>query len=121
MTRGKPLQTGVRVRLAPGLTWEDLAALSPTQIRDQDLFPGGFLPSTEAIEEVTWAHTTPLICTVGRAAADTVVGSEGSTGAVSAPAGATLRLRLRYQHRSTRRTPTPLSKRSRRPRPPPPP
>src|ERR1700710_1282039 len=26
MTRGKPLQTGVRVRLAPGLTWEDLAA-----------------------------------------------------------------------------------------------
>src|SRR4051812_7414348 len=33
---------------------------------------------------MTWAHTTPLICTVGSTAEDTVVGSAGSTGAVSA-------------------------------------
>jgi cytochrome c peroxidase len=44
MTRGKPLQAGVRVKLPAGMTWEDLAALSPAQIRDGDLFPGGFLP-----------------------------------------------------------------------------
>jgi hypothetical protein len=36
---------------------------------------------------ISWAHTTPLICTVGNAAADTVSGVEGSTGAVSAAAG----------------------------------
>src|SRR6478735_3474989 len=36
---------------------------------------------------ITWSQTTPLICTVGSAAADTV-STDGSTGAVSAPAGA---------------------------------
>src|ERR1700674_690863 len=36
---------------------------------------------------ITCAQTTPLICTVGNAAADTVSGNEGSTGAVSAAAG----------------------------------
>src|SRR5437868_11941801 len=36
---------------------------------------------------ITCAQTTPLICTVGNAAADTVSGSDGSTGAVSAIAG----------------------------------
>ncbi len=44
MTRGKPVQQGVRVRLKPGLTWESLAALTPEEIRAQDLFPAGFLP-----------------------------------------------------------------------------
>jgi cytochrome c peroxidase len=43
MTGGKPIQTGVRVRLPAGQTWESLAALSPDQIRHQDLFPIGFL------------------------------------------------------------------------------
>jgi hypothetical protein len=36
---------------------------------------------------ITWFHTTPLICTVGNAAAETVSGS-GAAGAVSAAAGA---------------------------------
>ena len=44
MTRGKPVQQGVRVRLKPGLTWEKLAALTPDEIRAQDLFPAGFMP-----------------------------------------------------------------------------
>ena len=44
MTRGKPVQRGVRVRLPEGVTWEQLAELSPTQIREQKLFPAGFLP-----------------------------------------------------------------------------
>ena len=44
MTRGKPVQRGIRVRLAPGTSWEELAAMAPEAIRDCDLFPQGFLP-----------------------------------------------------------------------------
>lgn len=44
MTRGKPVQEGVRVRLPSGTTWESLASLSPQQIRDSGLFPPGFFP-----------------------------------------------------------------------------
>ncbi len=44
MSRGKPVQQGVRVRLAAGVTWESLAQMSPEEIRDKDLFPQGFLP-----------------------------------------------------------------------------
>jgi len=44
MTGGKPVQQGVRVKLPPGLSWEKLAAMTPEEIRDGDLFPQGFLP-----------------------------------------------------------------------------
>jgi cytochrome c peroxidase len=44
MSRGKPVQQGVRVKLAAGVTWERLAQMSPEEIRDKDLFPQGFLP-----------------------------------------------------------------------------
>ena len=44
MSRGKPVQTGVRAKLPAGTNWDSLAALSPDQIRDRDLFPRGFLP-----------------------------------------------------------------------------
>jgi cytochrome c peroxidase len=44
MTRGKPVQGGTRVRLPAGTTWEQLAELSPTDIRDRGLFPRGFYP-----------------------------------------------------------------------------
>jgi len=44
MTRGKKIQGGVRVRLAPGLTWEALAAKDPAEIKAQGLWPEGFLP-----------------------------------------------------------------------------
>jgi cytochrome c peroxidase len=44
MTRGKPVQEGVRVKLPRGVTWEALAAMSPGEIREKDLFPRGFMP-----------------------------------------------------------------------------
>jgi cytochrome c peroxidase len=45
MSGGKPIQEGVRVRLPDGVeNWQALAAMSPQQIRQQDLFPQGFLP-----------------------------------------------------------------------------
>jgi cytochrome c peroxidase len=44
MSGGKPVQDGVRVRLSEGATWEDLAALSPEEIRERGLWPAGFLP-----------------------------------------------------------------------------
>lgn len=44
MARTKPVQEGVRVRLAKGQTWEGLAEMKPAEIREQGLFPAGFLP-----------------------------------------------------------------------------
>jgi cytochrome c peroxidase len=44
MSRGKPIQEGVRVKLAKEMTWEKLAATSPNEIREKDLFPAGFFP-----------------------------------------------------------------------------
>jgi cytochrome c peroxidase len=44
MDRTKPIQEGVRVKLPAGVTWETLAAMSPDQIRDQNLYPKGFYP-----------------------------------------------------------------------------
>src|SRR5512140_2213847 len=44
MSRGKAVQEGVRVTLPKGVTWDALAAMSPEEIRDKDVFPAGFLP-----------------------------------------------------------------------------
>jgi cytochrome c peroxidase len=44
MERAKPVQDGIRVKLPAGQSWDSLAALTPTQIRDQNLWPQGFLP-----------------------------------------------------------------------------
>jgi cytochrome c peroxidase len=44
MDRGKALQDGVRVKLPAGTTWEQLAAMTPDEIRDRGLWPKGFLP-----------------------------------------------------------------------------
>lgn len=44
MSGGKAVQGGIRVRLPSGTNWEDLAALTPEQIRERGLFPAGFLP-----------------------------------------------------------------------------
>lgn len=44
MSRGKPVQGGVRVKLPDGVTWEELGAMSPDQIREKGLWPAGFLP-----------------------------------------------------------------------------
>src|SRR6266852_5239820 len=44
MFRGKPLQEGVRAKLKSGVTWTSLAAVSPEQIRERDVFPDAFKP-----------------------------------------------------------------------------
>jgi cytochrome c peroxidase len=44
MTRGKAVQAGVRVKLPRGATWDKLAAMSPDEIKAQNLFPQGFFP-----------------------------------------------------------------------------
>ncbi len=44
MSRGKPVQAGVRVKLSDGQTWEKLAALSPEEIKSKNLWPAGFYP-----------------------------------------------------------------------------
>lgn len=44
MANGKAVQGGVRVRLPQGVTWEQLAELSPDDIRNRDLWPTGFYP-----------------------------------------------------------------------------
>jgi len=44
MSRGKPVQGGVRVKLPMGSSWHELASLGPDQIRQRKLFPAGFLP-----------------------------------------------------------------------------
>ncbi len=44
MTRGKAIQEGVRAKLPQGVTWAQLAAMSPEEVREKNLFPAGFLP-----------------------------------------------------------------------------
>jgi cytochrome c peroxidase len=44
MSRGKPVQSGVRVKLPEGQTWQTLAAMPPEQVKERGLFPRGFLP-----------------------------------------------------------------------------
>jgi cytochrome c peroxidase len=44
MTRGKPVQEGVRVKLGKDMTWDRLAAMSPDEIKSKDLWPSGFFP-----------------------------------------------------------------------------
>jgi cytochrome c peroxidase len=44
MFRGKPIPVGPTARLGPGITWEKLAEMPAGQIRENGLFPKGFLP-----------------------------------------------------------------------------
>lgn len=44
MSRGKPVQEGVRARLPQGMTWEKLAALTPAEIKAGNHWPAGFYP-----------------------------------------------------------------------------
>ncbi len=44
MTRGKPIPVGPTARLPKGMTWDQLARLSPDEIRARGLFPKGYLP-----------------------------------------------------------------------------
>jgi cytochrome c peroxidase len=40
----KPVQSGVRVKLPQGVTWDSLAAMDPAEIRQRGVLPEGFLP-----------------------------------------------------------------------------
>ncbi|MDI9818749.1 MULTISPECIES: cytochrome B6 [unclassified Legionella] len=44
MSRGKPIQEGVRVKLPAGMSWEMLGKMSPEEIKEKGLYPQGFLP-----------------------------------------------------------------------------
>ncbi|MDQ3266640.1 MAG: cytochrome B6 [Myxococcota bacterium] len=51
MTRGKPVQGGIRVKLPAGTTWDKLSSMSPEEIRKQKLWPKGFLPLPHPFHE----------------------------------------------------------------------
>ncbi len=44
MSGGKAVQEGIRVKLPEGMTWKKLGSMSPEEIREQDVFPAGFMP-----------------------------------------------------------------------------
>lgn len=44
MSRGKAVQAGARARLGEGLTWDELGAMSPADIKAKGVFPIGYLP-----------------------------------------------------------------------------
>lgn len=44
MSRGKPVQAGVRAKLPANTDWDALAKMAPDQIRERNLFPRGFMP-----------------------------------------------------------------------------
>jgi cytochrome c peroxidase len=52
MSRGKPIPVGPATKLPEGTTWETLARLSPQEIHERGLFPGGFLPLPHPHHEV---------------------------------------------------------------------
>jgi cytochrome c peroxidase len=44
MSKGKPVQESIRVKLPKDTTWEQLAAMSPEEIKSKNLWPAGFYP-----------------------------------------------------------------------------
>jgi cytochrome c peroxidase len=44
MSRGKPLPVGPTAKLAAGVTWDQLAGMSPSQVRQRGVFPYPALP-----------------------------------------------------------------------------
>jgi hypothetical protein len=55
MSRGKPIQEGVRVRLPAGVSWEALAKLNPDEVRDRGLYPAGFMPLPRTTPRGGWS------------------------------------------------------------------
>ncbi len=52
MSAGKPVQAGVRVKLPAGVTWDQLASLSSSEIKARSLWPAGFYPLPHPHHEV---------------------------------------------------------------------
>ena len=48
MSRGKPIQEGIRVTLPQGMTWEKLQAMSPEEIREKDVVSGWILSASSS-------------------------------------------------------------------------
>src|SRR5262245_13448644 len=44
MSRGKPVQEGVRAKLPKDTTWDKLASMTPDEIKQKNLWPAGFYP-----------------------------------------------------------------------------
>jgi len=49
MSRGKPLPVGPTARLASGVTWESLAAMTPEEIKRRGIFPYPALPHPKQV------------------------------------------------------------------------
>lgn len=56
----KPVQGGVRVKLAQGVTWDSLARMTPEEIRQRRLFPAGFMPLPH-VKQVTGGQVFPKV------------------------------------------------------------
>jgi cytochrome c peroxidase len=52
MTRGKPIPVGPAAKLPDGMTWDKLASMAPNEVRDQGVFPKGYLPLPHPHHEV---------------------------------------------------------------------
>lgn len=62
MSKGKPVQAGVRVKLPAGVTWDQLAAMTAEEIKRRDLWPAGFYPLPHPHHEAGgMIFTQPLI------------------------------------------------------------
>jgi cytochrome c peroxidase len=44
MSRGKPVQEGMRTKLPTGMSWEQIGGMSPEEMQAKEGFPKGFLP-----------------------------------------------------------------------------
>jgi cytochrome c peroxidase len=64
----KAVQSGVRVKLTQGMTWDQLSQLSPDEIRNRNLLPLGFLPLPH-VKQLTGGQVFPQqqIDEIGRA------------------------------------------------------
>ena len=51
MSRGKPIPVGPTARLKPGMTWEKLSSMTPEEIKEQGVFPAGYMPLPHPIQE----------------------------------------------------------------------
>jgi cytochrome c peroxidase len=50
-SRGKKIQAGVRAKLPKNSSWESLAAMSPEEIKQKNLWPAGFFPLPHEIQQ----------------------------------------------------------------------
>ncbi len=66
----KPVQEGVRVKLRPGTTWDELARMKPEDIKAKGALPAGFMPLPH-VKQATGGQVFPQqqIDEIGRAEA----------------------------------------------------